>query len=412
LIARAGGAVPLRSFISIAAGFTAAQASVTASPYFLGALISGGRLSDSGAGILYAIEMMAFAAAMLVVAPRINRLSLRSVAATGMLLIVAGQLGSAFAAGEAPLIVLRSVVGLGSGLVSASATAAGSRTASPERVYAVATAVMTIAFAGLYLALAGASHHGGPIGMFTLLSAFSAALAPLVLLVVEDPGAITHAGESAAPVPAPTPAPIAAPARETWRFLLPGLIALAAMLAFNYGALAVWPFTEQIGEHIGLSMDRISVLTAIGSALASMGGIVASWLGTRFGRIAPLTIGLLLQGLGSVAVCHADSQYGFLLTYTWYLGLWYFCYAYILSVAAAVDPPGRLAVLAGMGYPVSSALGGLSAGFLVESYSLRSIGWLAVAGCAIALALLVPLCRWLESRPSDAALVTPIRNAG
>jgi MFS family permease len=408
LISHAGGTVPLRSFVSIGAGFTAAQASVTASPYFLGALISGGRLTDSGAGILYGIEMMAFAVAMLAVAPRINRLSLRSIAATGMLLIIAGQLGSGFAAGLVPLTVLRSAVGLGSGLVGASATAAGSRTASPERVYAVATAVMTIVFAGLYLALASASHHGGPVGMFVLLSAFSAALTPLVLLVLENPVAV----ERAATVPAPMSARIAAPAGETWRFLLPGLVALAAMLAFNYGALAVWPFTEQIGEHIGLSMDRISVLTAIGSALASLGGVVASWLGTRFGRLTPLAIGLVLQGLGSVAVCHANSQYEFLFTYAWYLGLWYFCYAYILSVAAAVDPPGRLAVLTGMGYPVSSALGGLSAGFLVESYSLRSIGWLAVAGCAIALALLVPLCRWLERRPKATARNAPITDAG
>jgi len=390
-----GDAVPLRSFISIAAGFTAAQTSVTASPYFLGTLISGGRLSASSAGVLYAIEMLAFAVAMLLVAPRINRLSLRSVAAVGMLLIVAGQLGSAFATSEALLAVLRSAVGLGSGLVSASATAAGSRTAAPERVYGVATVVMTIAFAGLYLALAGASHFRGPVGMFSLLAAFSAALIPLVLLIRDIPGTTA------------APAPITAAIGETWRFLLPGLTALAAVLAFNYGALAVWPFTEQIGEHIGLSMDRISVLTAIGSALASLGGVVATWLGTRFGRLAPLTVGLLLQGIGSVAVCHAHSQYGFLLTYAWYLGLWYFCYAYILSVAAAVDPPGRLAVLTGMGYPVSSALGGLSAGFLVESYSLRSIGWLAVAGCAIALALLIPLCRWLERRRPEAARAAP-----
>ena len=392
--ALAGETVPLRSFIGVAAGFTAAQTSVTASPYFLGALISGGRLSASTAGALYAVEMTAFAVAMLLVAPRISRLPLRSVAAVGMLLIVAGQLGSGFASGEALLAVLRIAVGLGSGLMSASATAAGARTAAPERVYAVATAAMTMAFAGLYLALAAASHHRGPVGMFWLLAAFSAALIPLVLLVADNPG-----------IPR-GPAPIAPPVGETWRFLVPGLTALAAMLAFNYGALAVWPFTEQIGEHIGLSMDRISVLTAIGSALASLGGVVAAWLGIRFGRLAPLTVGLLLQGLGSVAVCHAHSQYGFLLTYAWYLGLWYFCYAYILSVAAAVDPPGRLAVLTGMGYPVSSALGGLSAGFLVESYSLRSIGWLAVAGCAIAVALIVPLCRWLERR-SEAALAAP-----
>jgi MFS family permease len=391
---REGKAVPLRTFISIAAGFTAAQTSVTASPYFLGALISDRHFTASGVGILYAIEMTAFAVAMLLVAPRINRLSLRAVAGVGMLLIVLGQLGSAFDTSAALLAVLRSVVGLGSGLVSASATAAGSRTTAPERVYAVATATMTMAFAALYLALAAAGHFHGQVGMFLLLAVFTAALVPVVILVPNAPAAVR-------------PLTTAATRGETWRFLLPGIVALAAMLAFNYGALAVWPFTEQIGEHIGLSMDRISVLTAIGSALAALGGVIASWLGVRFGRIAPLTIGLLLQGLGSVAVCHANSQFGFLVTYAWYLGMWYFGYAYILSVGAAVDPPGRLAVLTGMGYPLSSALGGLSAGFLVESYSLRSIGWLAVAGCAVALALLIPLCRWIGHPRPATALTTP-----
>ncbi len=251
---------------------------------------------------------------------------------------------------------------------------------------------MTIAFAALYLALAAAGHFHGQVGMFLLLAVFTAALVPAVILVPNAPAAVRPLTTAATP-------------GETWRFLLPGIVALAAMLAFNYGALAVWAFTEQIGEHIGLSMDRISVLTAIGSALAALGGVIASWLGVRFGRIAPLTIGLLLQWLGSVAVCHANSQFGFLVTYAWYLGMWYFGYAYILSVGAAVDPPGRLAVLTGMGYPLSSALGGLSAGFLVESYSLRSIGWLAVAGCAVALALLIPLCRWIE-RPRPATALT------
>jgi MFS family permease len=382
----ASEAMPLRSFVSTAAGFIAAQTSVTASPYFLGALISARHLSASSAGVLYAIEMTAFALAMLLVAPRINRMSLRSIAAFGMVLIVAGQIGSAFTDAETLLAALRGAVGLGSGLVSASATAAGSRTTAPERVYAVATAVMTLVFAGLYLALAVANRHGGPTGMFSLLAAFSAALVPLVLLVID------------VPIGADEP-PKATAKAGTWRFLLPGFTTLAAMLAFNYGALAVWPFTEQIGEHIGLSMDRISVLTAVGSALAALGGVIATWLRTRFGRLAPLTVGLLLQGVGSVAVCHAHSEYGFLLTYAWYLGAWYFCYAYILSVAAVVDPPGRLAVLTGMGYPLSSALGGLSAGFLVESYSLRSIGWLALAGCIFAMILLVPLCRWLERHP-------------
>jgi MFS transporter, DHA1 family, inner membrane transport protein len=385
-----GGAALRRTFVSVAAAFTAAQTSVTASPYFLGALISQRHLTASGAGTLYAIEMAAFAVAMLLVAPRINRLSLRAAVSLGMILIVLGQLGSAFAGSETLLSVLRGGVGLGSGLVSAGATAAGSRSAAPERIYAVATATMTIVFAALYLALAQAGHFRGPVGMFLLLALFTAALIPAVLLL-------------------PSPSPVAqislaAASGPTWRLLLPGLAALAAMLAFNYGALAIWPFTEQIGEHIGLSLDRVALLTAAGNALAALGGIAATWLGTRFGRLVPLTMGLVLQGLGSVAVCHANSALGFLVTYAWYLGMWYFCYAYILAVAAAVDPPGRLAVLTGMGYPVSSALGGLSAGLLVESYSVHSIGWLAVVGCSLALMLLVPLCRWIERPERTAAL--------
>jgi MFS family permease len=257
-------------------------------------------------------------------------------------------------------------------------------------VYAIATASMTLAFAALYVGLAWAGHFHGPTGMFLLLGLFTAALLPLVMRVEQR-------------APQSSPAEQVA-GRRRWELLLPGIVALGAMLAFNYGALAVWPFTEQIGVHIGLSVDRVSVLTAIGSALASLGGVLATWLGTRFGRVAPLTVGLVLQGVGSVAVCHSSSELGFLLTYSWYLGMWYFCYAYILAVAAAVDPPGRLAVLTGMGYPVSSAVGGLTAGFLVESYSLHSIGWLAVAGCSLALVLLVPLCRWIERRSAQQVL--------
>ncbi len=393
-----GRAVPRRVFVSIAAAFTAAQTSVTASPLFLGALISQRHLSASGAGTLYAVEMAAFAAAMLLVAPRISRLSLRTVINLGMILIALGQLGSAFAGGETMLGLLRGGVGLGSGLVSAGATAAGSRSVAPERIYAVATAAMTIVFAALYLLLAQAGHFHGPVGMFLLLALFTAALIPVVRVLPALPAAAEGSGSAAS--------------GATWRLLLPGLAALAAMLAFNYGALAIWPFTEQIGEHIGLSLDRIALLTAAGSALAALGGVTATWCGTRFGRLTPLTVGLVLQALGSVAVCHATSSLGFLVTYAWYLGMWYFCYAYILAVAAAADPPGRLAVFTGMGYPVSSALGGLSAGLLVESYSVHSIGWLAVVGCSLALVLLVPLCRWIERQGNTGASSDPTNDSG
>lgn len=391
------GVVSRRAYVTIAAGFTAAQTSVTASPYYLGALITERHLSASGVGILYAVEMSAFAVAMLLMAPRIARTSLSRVAGLGMLLIVVGQLASAFAANQAALGALRIVVGLGSGFVSASATAAGSRTAAPERVFALATASMTVVFAGLYVVLAAAGHFRGPVGMFLLLAVFGAAIAPVVIATPDARVAASPTARSAL--------------GSSWRLLAPGLIALAAMIAYNYGALAVWPFTEQIGEQIGLSVDRISVITALGSGLAAFGGVLATWIGLRFGHIPPLVVGLLLQGAGSVAVCHASSELGFLATFAWYLGMWYFGYAYILSVAASADPSGRLAVLTGMGYPLSSAVGGLSAGFLVESYSVHAIGYLALGGCAVALALLVPLCRWIERpRPSSGSSHFPCQN--
>jgi MFS family permease len=387
----------LRAYVGVAAGFVAAQASVTCSPYFLSALIGDWGYSAAGVGALYAVEMGAFALAMLVAAPRVDRLSLRGLALTGMLLIALGQFGSAVARPLDLMVAARLSAGFGAGWVSAAATAAAARSAAPARVYAAATAVMTVVFAVMYPAIAAAGHFRGPVGMFLLLGAVTVLLIPAVR-------ALAH-GARPASMQAPPAGASSTTARHVGRAYLPGLAALAAMLAFNYGALAVWPFTERIGENLGLTMDRISLLTAVGSALAAFGGVVANWLGTRFGFSRPLAAGLLLQAAGCVAVCHAASEWQFLLTYTWYLGVWYYCYAYILAVAAAADPVGKLAVLTGMGYPVSSALGGLSAGFLVESYSLKSIGWLAVAGCGLALMLLVPVCRRIDREPMPYATV-------
>ena len=382
--------VPFSTLAGVAAGSTAAQASLTCSPFYLSALISVTHYSPAQVGIFFALEMAACATAMLLLAPIIKRIELRGLALAAMLVIAAGQIASAVAGREPALIAMRVVTGLGTGVLSASMAAAAARTAAPARVYAVATATMTIVFALSFLAIAQAGKFRGPVGMFVFLGALDAALIPAMLLLPRQHYVLARSEPKSE--------------RSSWRMRVPGLLALTAMATFNYGALAIWPFTERIGEHIGLTMDRVSVLTAVGNGLAAMGGIAASYLGDRFGYFMPLLAGLAIQGLGSLAICYSSSEAGYLVTYSIYLGDWYFCYAYILAVAAVVDPVGKLAVLTAVGYPVSTGLGSLSAGFLVERYSLQSIGWLAVAGCAAAFALLLPVLRVISDRKKHTEL--------
>jgi MFS family permease len=125
-------------------------------------------------------------------------------------------------------------------------------------------------------------------------------------------------------------------------------------------------------------------------------------LGTRFGRVWPITIGLGLNVAAAVglAVCESNFAYS-ALNLLW--GLAYnFLVPYLMGALATLDDRGRWAVAGDSLWNGGAVPGPWIAGVLVEEAGMLPLaGWALVTG-GICLALVTSALRRFESRHTGA----------
>ena len=84
-----------------------------------------------------------------------------------------------------------------------------------------------------------------------------------------------------------------------------GLLALLGILLMNVGQSGLWAFSERLGVRSGLSTEAVGAVFGV-SALLGLGvAALAAALGTRYGRLQPLALGIsayLASGLVLIAV--------------------------------------------------------------------------------------------------------------
>ena len=92
-------------------------------PILVGSLIEGLGINEDGAGVIATTELVALAATLLVLAPRMARMRLRTLAFTGAALAIAGS-AVATVVGALPLLAAsRAIAGMGMGMCIAAANA-------------------------------------------------------------------------------------------------------------------------------------------------------------------------------------------------------------------------------------------------------------------------------------------------
>ncbi len=362
-------------------------AGTNALPLLLGALSEGLGLEPDAAGVVGSVELACVALASLSASTRVHRLSRRRLALVGGVLAVLGHLSSAFADQYAMLLAARALAGIGEGLALAAANAASAAAHDPERLFAKVAIVGGLGAAALLAVLPLASGGYGYRGGFGVLAGVCLASLPLLLWLPRPPGL----------------GPLHFGTRERGHGARAAPVLIAAMvLAAGEGAL--WAFTERIGAAIGLSGPAIGGLLAATTAAGLIGAGVATWLGTRAGRVRPLALGLLGLAASTLAVSYASDTglyAGGLLV--WGLSF-FFVTPYLLGTAAALDPSGRYVAASSGMTSIGIALGPALGGLVVASASNAALGWLVCACALLALALVAPVALSLD-RPRGPKLV-------
>jgi len=309
--------------------------SLSATPVLAGATAAALPLSQTAIGGLAALELLLTALVTAVVAGWTIRLAWRPLAAGGAAALILGLLGHGIAVDGPSVGLCRVLMGVGSGALGAVGAAAIASAPDPDRVFGLSGVAGGLLGVAVHVLLPGARAEAGLVGVGLLL-ALVAGILSLAIIRLAPLTPARHLDKTGNPTAEPS-APLITPAR---------CLFLVAVAAFFLPGSGIWVHGDLMAERAGLSPSARGGLYAAMIAASILGsGAVALW-GTRFGRRSPMAACLAISAVATGAVFPATDAIPFAAamvasSLTFSAGI-----AYVLGLAAVLDPAGRLPGLA------------------------------------------------------------------
>lgn len=337
-------------------------------PILGGALIDQLGLPLNAIGAIFAAELIAMAMACGVCALFMARVDRRRFALVALLILAAGNLASTQLHSQAWLVVFRIICGASGGAVMAVVYATAALRRSKDATFAVIN-IGNLLWGMLLVT-----------SMPTLLQAFGVQGAFCLLAITSLLAAL---GCWKIPRHYPDAHRIAHGAAQPFGLTAVLLILLFALLFFGHSAL--WVYQERIGKSIGLEPQQIGAILG-GSILAgALGAGLSGLLGRRLGLLFPQLLSFGTALLATLVMVYGDSTVAFAATACLIHMVWFFSLPYLLSMAAELDPSGRLAGLGNAAIFVGQGLGPFGAALVVGEGHFRAVGWLAASAYVAAL---------------------------
>lgn len=382
--------VPITLFLGVGAATAAAHIGNNFTTFLIGGLIDRFGFTPVEMGVWSMAEMLAYAAAMFIIAPRVARVSPRLLFVVAGALVVAAQLASATMVSFTPQLGGRLVSGVGFGLANTALNLSAGRAAHPARAISIGIACQTALYALINIGLPMVGEVHGVAGEFVALAGLSAVF---TLAAGWLPGGRTK-GETATDKTAGQTAHGGALGADAWRVLV-------AMALFTFGSMAIWPFIERAAHAISISAVQYGRYQSLATILSALGSVALAAVAARLRRAIPIAVALLACGVSCAAVTTVATGWAFGLAL---IGLnvgFFITYALLLGVAFEVEANGRLAVLCSATWLTMMALGGFATGFIAQTLgNYRTVGPLGLAICVLGVVTIWPLAHRLDKTDS------------
>ena len=341
-------------------------------------------------GQIFSFENGAFFITLLLASGPIARMSRARTALAGILVLIVGNIASAYADSLTALLIARAITGIGAGLMSAAGTAAAASSRQPERVFAIITVLHNIVLAAQYKIIPYVMTQTDPTGCYLMMAVVGVASLPLCRWLLPPRKSDTDEGGLVTLL-------LSAPNR---------MLAVAVMLGmfvFEAGQSGIFTFVDQIGIQAGLDADHRGTVLSVTSFMGLAGGVLAALLGARFGRVWPIAIGLGFNVVAAAGLAVFESSFA----YSALNLLWAFAYnfllPYLMGALAALDDRGRWAVAGDSFWNGGAVPGPWIAAVLVEQGGMLPLAvWVLVTG-GICMVLVTGALRRFEARQTGAA---------
>jgi MFS family permease len=360
-------------------------------PAFVQGLVEYMGHSEEQAGLIASAEMFGVAATGIGINFILNRFNWRVLIGIFLALAGIGNFLSLFMADASSLMIMRFITGLGSGgLMVFSFTMMGITARADRNLGYMLVAVLGYGALGLFVmptvfAWVGVEGFLVFLGVFCLSGFLFAANLPCSHQAHE------HIDENSKGY-----------SRST------KLITLSGVLLYNIAIGLVWVYIFVIGVEAGIAEQTVANGLMASQLFGLLGASMAIFFEDRYGRLLPLTIGILGGAMGIALLLGVPSAIGFVLAVCMFNGLWNLTMPYLMALLSDFDNKGRMVTFGVTLQLVGYAIGPALAASLLDVGGFDLINSLAIGLFVVAAILLLPGLRAQKSNTCQKIGVTSL----
>jgi predicted MFS family arabinose efflux permease len=349
-------------------------------PALVSGLIDGLGFSNREAGLVGSANMYGAALGALVAVFIVKRLPWRSACVCLFCGLIAIDTLSNFAAQPLLMIALRFVHGCMGGLAVGIAFSVMARTSEADKTFGYLL-VVQYSLGGLgIMVLPPLVPEYGTWVLFAALSLFSVVTLCMVPFLPDYPEREPAHRDTA----------------EAGIQLRPLALTLFSLFLFQAANMGLFAYIIGMGRYHGLEQGFIGTSLAAASWIGVLGSILVIFLSTRFGRLLPLGLGILLTTIATVGLHWSGLPWIYTLANCAVGMTWAFVIPYLLGMCAEFDRAGQMAALGGFASKMGLASGPAVAAVLMTGENYGLIINIAVIGLILSLVMMAYPARLLD----------------
>jgi DHA1 family inner membrane transport protein len=347
-----------RTIVAAAGGYLTATFSAYLQPLVLSSLRDSFRLSPSVVGTLVAIDAGTCALTAMVlgfVASR-SRISYRTFGVAGVLISVVANFSCSMITSLPLLMFMRVIAGIGQGLAMAAGMGALGALPKPDRM--IAAVLLLGSFAGsIAIVLAPILHVvGDAFRMYAYQGAVTFVVGIWMLglpKVKVEPKRKAHAAPRASPN-----------ARGAKLF-----VALFGSVLVGISSSMVWGFAAMVGSYTGLAVATTATVISIAANFGILGSGSAAILGTRFGRVWPIGIAVVVECSALAFLFATPRPEAFAIALCAILLVGMFIRPFLMGIGSLIDPSGGLTGSMSGAFRLGGFIGPMAGGVAIEFFN-------------------------------------------
>ena len=368
------GASRRRIFWAAAAACLAWNGAWWLQPQLLSFAIDRFAVAEGEAGLLVSVETGTIAVVSILVARILGRFSAYKflVAAAGLAL--AGDISSLFSPTLPVLVATRFVAGIGEGIALTLSNALLADYDEPDRAYAKLNFINILYGAALIECLPLVAPVGGQNTVFIVLLGVAVLCAPVMLLVPRST-VLAEVADSSTP-------------RQRGRLIAFALLCVS-LLSWTIASSGLYALEVELGKPTGLSEDSINTILSIATLISLLGTGLVSVMGTRFGRVVPTILGIIVAGAACFLLTRSANPTEFAVATCLSLTAVYYLFPFYLGQSAAWDSSGRFPALVASVFLAGGAIAPFLTGNVAEHLGFSMLGDVCAALVALSAVIFV-----------------------